>query len=236
MEANALPLLPPHSPPSSINLLDIELSPDLDPYLSSGFSKQPSLTSAFDSGLSTGSGLESGTLDDIHLLSMPMNLDSEMSDAVPDLDINMQNLGLSSLITETHETRAIDHNTAQAEVPNDQSDQYEFINTSNASFFDDQSRPRPNGRPRKPNPLGPGLSNKELQARMPKLRDPNAPKGEKFTSVYDWLTQGNNVEDFGPMNSLVNAQLIGSEFSEIPSRIIIPDAVDGTVLGIDIDD
>jgi len=44
------------------------------------------------------------------------------------------------------------------------------------------------------------------------------------------------VEDSGPTNSLVNAQLIGSEFSEIPSHIIIPDAVDGTVLGTDIDD
>jgi hypothetical protein len=93
---------------------------------------------------------------------------------------------------------------------------------------------RPVGRPKKPNAFGPSLTIDELRDRMPWLRNSNAERGEKITSLAQWLASGRTESQGGSSSQETSTVPVSNTaIPDIPTRTIIPDVGEGEFLTMD---
>jgi len=135
-----------------------------------------------------------------------------------------------------------------AEVQNSSIDS-EFQNFQDLQFISEPGTLHSSkglGRPRKANPMGPELTNEQLKARMPSLRDPNAERGPPRLSMAEWLASAKSKTLPHTVSDMVIAQETSSQADlpaaaailpaqsstpmQLGTRTIIPDAEDGSAI------
>ncbi|PPQ76971.1 hypothetical protein CVT25_009176, partial [Psilocybe cyanescens] len=139
---------------------------------------------------------------------------------------------------------------------NSSQEYYQFISEPGTSYnfsrvqggdqleLDDEASTRGRGRPRKADFFGPQLTDEQLKARMPSLRDPTAPRGPSTPSMAAWLGKSRVPQNSAmPVQQTTSAQastlvpltspLPNSD--SIPIRTIIPEVEDGAVLEIEVE-
>ena len=229
----------------------IELSPELEPQLPASSLNLRDLGATENlSGL--GNFVQSENLDILNPASIAMAVDSVSSQVFCDQNIIPTSLGTptlgASIMAPAHNADDMDDmyldepiagNSTEMQflnmnlssfdnLPNDSGTMHwgrppkETVNTTQTKVIAEKQSA---GRPRKPNPLEPDLTNEELQARLPRLCSPNEARGQKYTSIADWLSQKNT-------NPTSSGDPPGPSAMIPPTasiRTIIPEAEEGHV-------